>query len=237
MAVLPLLSRVVLTVLLVVAGGLCLSRCRSRTAGSTPTGRLNDATHVLMSAEMIAMAWSWSVPDPFGVQVVVFAVAAGWFAVQATGVPITRAALRPAVAGGSCGPRSHTPVGTPCIERSGHRAPSRTQCVHHGALMVAMVWMLGAGAHLASTSLPTASMTGMAMPAASTAGMAIPLTGGVSLSDIGRIAGAYCLVVAAGWAVVVIRRRRHHPGAAVVRYLAADPLMTAAMGLMLVMMG
>jgi uncharacterized protein DUF5134 len=124
--------RLALTVAFVVSGGYCLRRCGSRQ--SRPIHRLNDVTHVLMSVEMIAMAWAVAVPDPLGIQLVVFGVAAVWFALQATGVPLRRAALIPLDGRAAITPNR--------ADASGHGIPSRTQCVHHAVLLAAMIWMV-----------------------------------------------------------------------------------------------
>jgi hypothetical protein len=118
--------RVVLTAVCLASAAICVRRCAG--PGSRRS-RINDGVHVLMSAEMIAMAWS--IPDPYGVGIAVFTAAALWFAVQATGVPLSRAGL---VAG-------TVPAG-PICPGHGHEAPARTQCLHHAFLLATMVWMM-----------------------------------------------------------------------------------------------
>jgi hypothetical protein len=47
--------------------------------------RVNDLVHLLMSVEMVAMTWGGPLRDRWDVQLTVFAVVTGWFAVQAIG--------------------------------------------------------------------------------------------------------------------------------------------------------
>jgi hypothetical protein len=59
---------------------------------------------------------------------------------------------------------------------------------------------------------------------------------GVSAGGLGPVIGAYCVVVALLWAVASLRAGRRRSGAALARDLVTYPLMTAAMGVMAVLM-
>jgi hypothetical protein len=223
MPALPLLASVLLTVAFVSSGVFCLRRCVARAGGPTPVDRINDATHVLMSVEMVAMSWSWFLPDPEGIQVAAFATAAGWFLVQAVGAPVTFAALRPAIAG-STAQASLGTGGEACGGRDGgpgHGTRRRSACLHHAILMLVMVWMLTLVSRAGRPSvMASMNMSGL----------------GVSPRVLGTIIAAYCVVVAPLWAVASVRARRRHGGAVVARDLVTYPLMTAAMGVMAVLM-
>lgn len=130
MAGMPAALRLGLAVAYFAAGAFCLRRVvRASGAGE----RLGYGTHALMALSMATTAlfkpW-W--PDW---QMVVFAVAGGWYAVRATGTSLAVAAVA--------------------------RAPGlRVRCAHHAVVMAAMVWML-----YATVSAPPASATGgMAAP-------------------------------------------------------------------------
>ena len=222
MPALPLFASVLLTLAFVGSGALCLRRCVARAGRPTPVDRVNDATHVLMSIEMVAMSWSWFLPDPEGIQVAVFATAAGWFLVQAVGAPVTLAALRPAIAG-SIAPAS---LGTSTDACGGHETGQRgtrrrPACLHHAILMLVMVWMLA----LVSRPGHASVMASMSFSSF-----------GVSARALGAIIGVYCIVIAPLWAVASIRAGRRRGGAVVARDLVTYPLMTVAMGVMAVLM-
>ncbi|WP_037355130.1 DUF5134 domain-containing protein [Amycolatopsis orientalis] len=72
--------RWILTVLFAAAGVFCLYRCVRRPG---LTGRVADALHAAMCAGMVTMAWPATMTFARIPQVVLFAAAAGWFAVTA----------------------------------------------------------------------------------------------------------------------------------------------------------
>lgn len=131
--------RAALTVAFVASGGYCLLRCVGTGTQRGARLRVNDAVHVVMAVEMIVMVWAPAVPDPAGIRLAVFALAAGWFLVQATGVPLGRSALVPAAPGPAC---------------AAHPRPGRLLCAHHALLLGVMVWMLVAD----RTDAPMAGM-------------------------------------------------------------------------------
>jgi hypothetical protein len=215
MPVFALWLRAALTVTFVLSGGVCMRRCIVGAGQTRPVDRVNDAAHVLMSVEMIAMVWSMAVPDPLGLQLVVFGVAAAWFALQATAVPLGRAALLPAY-----GPAAV--MDTACQHGQAHRhgTPPRTQCAHHAVLLAAMVWML-------VVSRPGAGSATMAA-------MPMPERNGL----VATVVGGYCLLAAFGWSAFTWWPRRPWRSAAHVRVGTAMSQvgMTAAMGVMLMAM-
>ncbi|MGW7536473.1 DUF5134 domain-containing protein [Amycolatopsis sp. NPDC054798] len=71
--------RWILTVLFAAAGAFCLYRCVRRPVLS---GRVADALHAAMCAGMVTMAWPATMTFARLPQVVLFAAAAGWFAVS-----------------------------------------------------------------------------------------------------------------------------------------------------------
>jgi uncharacterized protein DUF5134 len=190
-----------------------------------------------MNLVMIAMVWAVAVPDPMGLLLVTLGAATVWFALQATGVPLRKASLVPALLPASLPPESN-PVSTAavCPNAHVHGDPSRPQCIHHAVLLAAMVWTL-----VALRPAPAAT-AGAAMP-----GMPI-------LAPSATVAGAigvYCLLAALAWATVVwwpgararalrerfapgITRARHARGRGAI--VMSHVGMATAMGVMLMAM-
>ena len=83
--------------------------------------RVFDLSHVLMSAVMITMPFSWSVHIPAAAQILTFSAAALWFVQLAMFHP---SAVHPA---------------TP-LARARHHS-GRPRLLYHAAMMAAMVWM------------------------------------------------------------------------------------------------
>jgi len=136
---LPLLVTVPLLLVFLGTGLYCLLRCVRGADG--PVVRVNDAAHVLMSAEMALMVvGARGLVQP---QLIASGLAVGWFAVQATGVPLGAGAWRVSA----------------LVVRPG--CPGRWRVLHHGLLMMLTVWMLA--------PLAPSSMGGMAMTAAPSA--------------------------------------------------------------------
>jgi hypothetical protein len=136
---LPLLVTAPLLLAFLGTGVYCLLRCVRGADG--PVVRVNDAAHVLMSGEMALMAaGARGLVQP---QLIASGLAVGWFAVQATGVPLGAGAWR---------------VGA-LVVRPG--CPGRWRVLHHGLLMVLTIWMLA--------PLAPSPMGGMAMTAAPSA--------------------------------------------------------------------
>jgi hypothetical protein len=160
---------------------------------------------------MVAMVWF--APPLVAWQMALFALAGGWFAVQATGVRF--ASLRLAPADGRTGlPDVTNAAGDGAMTCASGRG-GRARCAHHAIVMALMVWMLRS----AGTGMDR--MAGMVM--SSRVG-AVPAVG-----------GSYCIavgVVLVAAAAVSIARRR---GAqrATVRDDLAHGLMTAGMAAML----
>lgn len=135
--------RTVVTVAFLAAGAWCLWRCIDLARSQRLGDRIGYGAHTLMSASMIAMVWS--PPWLAGWQMAVFAVACGWFVIQAVGIPVTALRLSPDVA----------------RQVSDHGgAGGRLRCLHHAVLMALMVWMFDA------LSTGSMAMPGMTMPAA-----------------------------------------------------------------------
>jgi Domain of unknown function (DUF5134) len=189
-----LLIRMVLTVAFLVAGALCLRRCFARAEDTTPIARLNDTTHVGMTVAMLAMVWAPPV-SAWSLQVTAFAAASAWFLVQATGVPMSAHGL------------SISPAGTAGIRCARRGDFHRLGCLHHAALMLTTVWMLGAGPGMVMADHPAPPSWPLSRPAV--------------------LIGLYCLIATPVCVVAAIRGwRRGGTG----RTAVAEPVMTAAMG-------
>ncbi len=85
-------TRWLLTAVFAGLGGYCLARCALPAARLRhgPSEWVTDALGVATSAAMVAMLWTVPLGDRWGVQLAVFATAAGWYLVRAA-----RAGTRP----------------------------------------------------------------------------------------------------------------------------------------------
>jgi Domain of unknown function (DUF5134) len=133
-----------LTVAFAVSGVYCLARCvrpASDRACSAVHERVSQFAHSVMSVLMVAMVWAWTIRDRWGVLMTFFALAAGWFVVEALDVG-RRSASRPRTA--------------------------QVGLVHQAVAMGAMFWMLF-GTSTAS-GVAASGMTEMAHAGASSRG-------------------------------------------------------------------
>lgn len=211
---LPLLARVALTVAFSASGAVHLWRCLAGSPRRPGNGvdRFNDLIHLLMSVEMIAMAWRAPLHDRWSLQLTVFAVATGWFLVQA----IAPLPVRP----GMCGAVD--------ISDLRHRAAparqsrrglgARAACLQHAIIAAAMTWMIadmsaadGIAAMPAAGPAPVGTAEHMAGMAMSTASVAV---GGATQWYTGSWLGGYLLLSASSWLVVAYRVRRRRRAAA-----------------------
>lgn len=160
------------------------------------TNRVSHATHVLMSASMAVMPWSWSSDIPSALTIAAFAAASGWYAWLAL--------FRPAAPAGPGDGRHHS---------------GRLLLWYHAGMMLAMVWMAvlsspimtGSGPSMANQApgaSGTSAATLQAMPAGGTGG-----TGGSMVmatpawSHPLTVAWTAFFVAAAGW--FLVRAYRH----------------------------
>lgn len=118
-----------------------------------PVARVGYSLHVVMSVAMIAMAWPWGMSIPLVPQIIVFALAAGWFLV----VAVVR------------------------WRRPGGEHDSRAALIAHAAMMGAMVWMLAVmpitmttGSGATGCSAHHAEMGHCTLPAESPSAQSIP---------------------------------------------------------------
>lgn len=165
------------------AGWYCAHRCfgsRRRHIGGID--RINYGAHLLMNLSMLAMVWT--VPRLVAWQMPLFAIICGWFAMQATGVPLTAAAwsVQPHAAGMHVRPSGR------------YDWTDRLRYIHHAAGMAAMVWMLDRMTDM-STTMP---------------GMVTARRDSTALIAAG--AGAYCLVAVVLLAAVAARGRPRPTG-------------------------
>jgi hypothetical protein len=223
MAEMPLALRLVLTAVFGSVGWYCVRRCAGPAGSADWLSRVNYAAHLAMSTAMIAMVWASARWAPW--QMALFGVACGWFLIQATGLPLSRAsAWRPAKAGTA---RS--------VDRL-HRGPAhRLRCLHHALVMAGTVWMLAVVSPMPAGLAPMAggTMSGGAMSGGT-------MSGGFSgvTSRLAGVAGACCVAGALLLAVAGRRasRGRSDPVAGGHGAVANDlyhALMTAGMGVML----
>jgi hypothetical protein len=211
--VLPVAARVALTAVFCAVGLWHLLRClrasgpfgRAGVERVVGTERANDLVHLLMGIEMVAMIWGGPLPDRWDVQLTVFAVASGWFAVQAIGVlPVS---LVTTDAGRPDGRRqdAHRSVSRPARVVS-----ARSACAQHAIVAAAMTWMIAA--------MPAAGASGAARPAAQTSGMAMPVASAVDHAAIspylGVLLGGYLLLTTPWWLVAAHRKSPRRRSAA-----------------------
>ena len=136
--------RVAVTVGFLVSGAWCLWRCVDLARSRRLADGIGYAAHVLMAVSMVAMVWS--PPWLAGSQMAVFAVACGWFVVQAVGIPVAALRLHPESA--------------PTVVTGMHSGPGgRLRCAHHAVLMAVMVWMFH------TLTAGSMAMPGMSAPA------------------------------------------------------------------------
>jgi hypothetical protein len=184
--------------------------------------RINDLVHLLMSVGMIAMVWPEPLRDRWSLQLTVFAVATGWFLVQAiaplpVGSVMTDARNVPDVQCRAAPAR-----------RSRRMVRARAACVQHAIIAAVMTWMIAAMPAAAGPMAvrPGAHMSRMAM---STASAADATAIGAS---VGALLGGYLLLSASWWLVAAHRAHRHgrsfppHAGrlAWASRLVAVEPL-------------
>jgi hypothetical protein len=185
--------RLTLTVLFAVLGAWYLASAAAAARGTEKGQRgqaLGSALHVLASAAIISMFWSWGAGVPVIAQVTVFTAAAGWFAGQAIFGPAGDAGDH---AGGCYGNW------------------------YHAGMMAVMGWMAVA-MDLMSTPLAGNSMSGMAMPGGAMPGMAMdgPASAGASgavggvmplgwAGTVGQVLAAMLFAAAAWQAIAALR--------------------------------
>jgi hypothetical protein len=202
-----LVVRAAVTVAFATIGVVHLVRCLAGSplrcfAGSPlrPGGvdRVNELVHLLMSVEMIAMVWRGPLRDPGSLQLTVFAVATGWFLVQAIApLPI-----------GSVMTGAGDVPNLQCRAAPARRSPravrARAACVQHAIIAAVMTWMIAA---MPAVSGPVAmgSAGYMAGTARSTASAAVDATASRSP---GAWLGGYLLLSASWWLVAGHRSRR-----------------------------
>ena len=211
---LPLLVRVALTVAFSASGAVHLWRCLagSRRRPGDGVEIVNDLVHLLMSVEMVAMAWRASLRDRWSLQLTVFAVATGWFLVQA----IAPLPVRPAMYGTADVPNLRCRAAP--ARRSRRALSARAACLQHAIMAAVMTWMIaamsaadgiaGTPAAGAATVGTAKHMAGMAMSTASVA------VGGADRRHTGAWLGGYLLLSASSWLVVAYRARRRRRAAA-----------------------
>ncbi len=211
---LPLLVRAALTVAFSASGAVHLWRCLAGPARRPGNGIevVNDLIHLLMSVEMVAMAWRAPLRDRWGVQLTVFAVATGWFLVQAI-APLPVGSVVFGAAGTSdlrCRAWS--------ARHSSRALGARAACLQHAIIAAVMVWMIAvmpaadgiaAVPSAGSETVRTAGhMAGMAMSSASVA------VDGAARPYPGAWLSGYLLLSASSWLVVAFRAGRRRRAAA-----------------------
>jgi len=182
--------RLTLTVLFAVLGAWYLS-CAAAGVRGTEKGRrgqaLGSALHVLASAAIISMFWSWGAGVPVIAQVTVFTAAAGWFAGQAI-------------------------FGT-----AGDHAGGCYGNWYHAGMMAVMGWMAVAmdlmspplaGNGMGGMTMPGGAMPGMSMGGPASAGAGGTVGGVMPLGwteTVGQVLAALLFAAAAWQAIAALR--------------------------------
>ncbi len=205
---LPWLIRAIVTVAFSASGAVHVWRCVAGSSRRPGNGveLVNDLFHLLMSVEMVTMAWRAPLGDRWGLQLTVFAVATGWFLVQAIApLPV--------------GSQTHGVVDVPGLRCRAPARPSprtvggRVACLQHAILAAAMTWMIAGmspadGVAATPVAGPaTGHMTSMAMSTASAA------VDGAAQRYMGAWLGGYLLLSASSWLVVAYRIHRRRKAA------------------------
>ena len=166
---LPWLIRAIVTAAFSASGAVHVWRCVAGSSRRPGNGveLANDLIHLLMSIEMVTMAWRAPLGATWDLQLTLFAVASGWFLVQA---------IAPLPVGSQTYGAADVP-GLRCraLARPSRRtAGGRAACLQHAILAAAMTWMIaGMSPADAGAAMPvggsTGHMTSMAMSRASAA--------------------------------------------------------------------
>ena len=204
--VVPLIVRAMVTVMFAATAVLHLVRCLglmrclagSPTRARTGVARVNDVIHLLMSVEMVAMVWRGPVRDRWTLQLTVFAVATGWFLVQAV-APLPVGSVMTGAADVSGVPRRAAPDRPSCRTMA-----ARGASIQHAIVTAVMTWMIAVmPAGGARTAVgPGVRMPGMAMSSAS--GVVDALGG-----YLGVLLAGYLVLSASLWLVTAQRGRLH----------------------------
>ncbi|QUH02688.1 DUF5134 domain-containing protein [Saccharopolyspora erythraea] len=173
--------------------------------------RISSAAHLLMSALMVAMAWPWGMAIPAAPQIVLFGLAALWFAFLA-------------------GNRRRTG------DHHGHGSPVLAH-VHHALMMAAMVWMVATMPLLMTGHSPDSGHGGHHHSlGASAAGIAaagpVPAGPPGPVVAVSVLLGAAFVVTALPWtarALDIGRGALRPTGGAAPRIVAAESTCHAAM--------
>ena len=133
---LPLIVRAVVTVVFAATAVahlircLDLMRCFARSpprAGAGSVARVNDLVHLLMSVEMVVMAWHGPARGWWSLQLTVFTVGTGWFLVQAV-APLPVGSVMTGAADAPDLRRRAAPD-----RRSCRSVAARGACIQHGS--------------------------------------------------------------------------------------------------------
>ena len=116
-----------------------LMRCFARSpprAGAGSVARVNDLVHLLMSVEMVVMAWHGPARGWWSLQLTVFTVGTGWFLVQA---------VAPLPVGSVMTARPTRPIcGAAPRRTAGHAGawPPEVRAAQHAIITAVMTWMI-----------------------------------------------------------------------------------------------
>jgi hypothetical protein len=164
---LPWLVRAVVTIAFAASGAVHLVRCLAGSPRRPGNGveLVNDLVHLLMNVEMVAMAWRAPLRDRWSLQLTAFAVATGWFLVQAI-VPLPVGSVMYGAANAS-DLRYRAPA-----RESRRTVGARAACLQHAIIAAVMTWMIAVmPATDSNTAMPAAGPS--AAPTAGHMGMAI----------------------------------------------------------------
>lgn len=213
----------ILTIVFAVTGIVCAIRCVQPEVGGQPqyiADRVSSGCHFLMSAGMLAMVWPWGMEISLTAQILVFSAAALWFVAAL----VMRSRVRSCAAHGVVMGRAHQ--------------------LHHGLLMVAMVWMLALMpmamdammAHESSGSGTSEHAGHHEMGSGMHAGSGLPWW----ITGINMIFVLYCVALGVWWlsrALDAMRDKGKTPTSVTVAALRASGVDTACHSVMSMGMG
>jgi Domain of unknown function (DUF5134) len=208
---LPLIVRAVVTAVFGATAVLhfirCLDlmRCLARSPPRARAGgvaRVNDLVHLLMSVEMVAMAWRGPARGWWSLQLTVFAVATGWFLVQGV-APLPVGSVMTGAADASDSQRRAAPD-----RRSCRSVAARGASIQYAIVTAIMTWMI---AVMPAGGARTAVGAGVRMP-----GMAMSSASGAGDLDgyLSALLGGYLVLSASLWLVTAHRGRPQVRGSA-----------------------